>query len=151
MIAKHTLRLVHKAQTRSFARSIKTTPKTETSILKQTPAKQENAAKTVISTADQLKLQEEIKTVDSLSSVKDCFLLAEKSPVLHRTSRQLLLVRMSHLADPTKKSEKGDRLLNKESFLSLLSHIRSDFASDSITNNTRLTILQALLRLKLPD
>ena len=89
--------------------------------------------------------------MDSLSSVKDCFLLAEKSPVLHRTSRQLLLVRMSHLADPTKKSEKGDRLLNKESFLSLLSHIRSDFASDSITNNTRLTILQALLRLKLPD
>lgn len=58
---------------------------------------------------------------------------------------------MSHLADPTKRSEKGDRLLNKESFQSLLSNIRSDYASDSITNNTRLTILQALLRLKLPD
>jgi hypothetical protein len=29
---------------------------------------------------DQLKLQEEIKTVDSLNSIKDCFLLAEMSP-----------------------------------------------------------------------
>ena len=58
---------------------------------------------------------------------------------------------MSHLADPSKKSEKGDRLLNKESFLSLLSNIRSDYSSDQITNNTRLTILQALLRLKLAD
>jgi hypothetical protein len=37
---------------------------------------------------------------------------------------------MSHLADPTKRSEKGDRLLNKESFQSLLSNIRSDYASD---------------------
>jgi len=27
---------------------------------------------------------------------------------------------MSHIADPAKKSEKGDKLLNKESFVSLL-------------------------------
>jgi len=48
---------------------------------------------------------------------------------------------MSHLADPVKRSEKGERLLNKESFLQLLSFIRSDYSSDQITNNTRLTIL----------
>lgn len=29
---------------------------------------------------EQLKLLEEIKTVDSLNSIKDCFLLAEMSP-----------------------------------------------------------------------
>lgn len=88
MIAKHTLRLVQKAQMRSFARSVKATPKPETSVQKSIPLKQDLIGKTaVISTAEQLKLQEEIKTVDSLNSVKDCFLLAEKSAVLHRTSR----------------------------------------------------------------
>jgi hypothetical protein len=52
MIAKHTLRLVQKAQSRSFARNVKPTPKPETTILKQTTTKRENTSKTAISPAD---------------------------------------------------------------------------------------------------
>jgi hypothetical protein len=52
MIAKHTLRLVQKAQTRSFARNVKATTKPEVTITKKTTTQQENTAKTVISPAD---------------------------------------------------------------------------------------------------
>ena len=58
---------------------------------------------------------------------------------------------MSHLADQKKKSEKGSRLLNKGGFTKLIGSIREEFATENYSNNSRVTVLQALLRLKLAD
>ena len=58
---------------------------------------------------------------------------------------------MSHLADQKKKSEKGSRLLNKDGFTMLIGAIREEFASETYSNNARVTVLQSLLRLKLAD
>jgi hypothetical protein len=55
------------------------------------------------------------------------------------------------LADPLDQSQHGDQLLQKQSFFSLLEQIRADFLSEQATENRRLLILQALLRLTIYD
>ncbi len=70
---------------RNFARAIKRVePKTFT------------PAEPVVS-IDKLKLQEEIKTIDLMHTVKDCLQLTAHAAQMHRQARSLLLVRLSRL------------------------------------------------------
>jgi hypothetical protein len=46
---------------------------------------------------DKLKLQEEIKTIEMMHTVKDCLQLTVHAAQMHRQARALLLVRLSRL------------------------------------------------------
>ena len=66
---------------------------------------------------------------------------------MHRASRQLLLIKMSHLFE----SSKVQHQLNHDSFHLLVKHIRQEFATELCSNTQRISILHALLRLKHVD
>ena len=83
--------------------------------------------------------------------MKDCFALAEKTEVLHKTTKQLLLAKISHVSNSNKRNERSDGLRNKEAFGFLLDSIRSEFATSGYSNNARLTVLQSLHKLKVYD
>ena len=88
-----------------------------------------------------------------MRTVQDCLKLAEKAPVLHRTTKQLLIAKISHLYNPIKdKDRKGFKELRENlAFDSLICEIRKEYPTDLYSKNARFTILQALRRLGLYD
>ena len=75
--------------------------------------------------------------------------MAENTPKMQRTSKQLLLVKMSRVKRD--KNDRGRKILRHDSFKMLLDDIREGFSTDEYTTNARLAIVESIERLRLPD
>lgn len=78
---------------------------------------------------------EEIKQLDGLQSFDACFQFAVENPDLQRLSRQLLLVRMSHMSDPLVEGQRGGSLQSRPGFEALMEPLRTEYLSELATNN----------------
>lgn len=56
---------------------------------------------------EQIKLKQEVKAIEGLKSIPDCLALATKAPNLHRTARQLLFAKISHLHGSKRQKSSG--------------------------------------------
>jgi hypothetical protein len=69
--------------------------------------------------------EEEVKQLESISTFSECCELA-RTAKLQKASRQLLIVKMSHLCDVKNSNEFGASLANRAGFKELLVDLRND-------------------------